>query len=804
MRNDAAMFKNYLLTAFRSLARRKGHAFLNITGLAVGFAAFLLIFLVVNYEESFDTFHVNKDRIFRVVRIGRNAANGEYGTGVPLPVTEALRKDYPQLAYVGCITTDNNAPVIISEKGSSTQKKFKEGKGVFFAEPQFFDMFSFPTVAGDHRSLSMPGNILLTQSTADRYFGDWHGAMGKTFIMDGVPVKVTGILKDMPANTDFQIKEVVSYTTLHHYYNFNDWRNIDDDNQCFVQLGANNSPAAVNFSLNRFTDKYIKPVGDEYLLSLQPLGNIHFDARHGNYSGRGFSKDLIFALSVIGIFLLVIACVNFINLSTAQAVNRAKEVGVRKVLGGTRGQLIAQFLGEAAVISFIALLFSLLVAALSVPAINQLLDIRLAVSALYDGKMVACIVVGLAAVIGLSGFYPAFLLSRFNAVRVLKGTLSVQQGGGISLRRVLVVLQFAIAQSLIIGTLVVASQMNYFTHADMGFSKDAIITAPFPRDSAGLASQDFLRNELLKTPGVEQVSLSMAVPIVGGFETDLRTPENKSKEPNMAVRMKVTDASYFSLYHIPFVAGRCYHQSDTPAEFVISQRVARQLGYRDPWQAIGKRINILGGTLPIVGVVKDFHTASFRDSIEPVVLTCFKREFAVASVKLNMAKAQSVIASMKKIWESNYPDLTFEYAFLDQTIANFYSQENQLSQLYKVFAAMALFISCLGLYGLISFITMQRKKEIGIRKVLGAPIKSILMLLSKEFTLLITLAFLISAPLAWYFMHQWLRQYPYRIDLGPWFFLATMGGSLLIAWTTVGYTALHAARANPVESLRTD
>lgn len=798
------MLKNYFITAFRSLGRRKGHAFLNITGLAVGFAAFLMIFLVVNYEESFDTFHVNKDRIFRVVRIGRNAVNGDYGTGVPLPVTEALRKDYPQLAYVGCITTDNNAPVIISEKGSATPKKFKEDKGVFFAEPQFFDMFSFPTIAGDHQSLSMPGNILLTQSTADRYFGDWHVAMGKTFNMDGVPVKVTGILKDMPANTDFQIKEVVSYTTLHHYYNFNDWRNIDDDNQCFVQLGAQHSPAAVNSSLNGFTDKYIKPAGDEYLLSLQPLGKIHFDARHGNYSGRGFSKDLIFGLSVIGIFLLVIACVNFINLSTAQAVNRAKEVGVRKVLGGNRGQLIAQFLGEAAVISFFAILLSLLVAAVSIPAINRLLDIRLAVSALYDGKMIATIVIALVAVIFLSGFYPAFLLSRFNAVRVLKSTLSVQQGGGVSLRRALVVLQFAIAQVLIIGTLVVASQMNYFTHADMGFSKDAIITAQFPRDSAGLASQDFLRNELLKTPGIENVSLSMAVPVVGGFETDLRTPDNKSKEPNMAVAMKVTDTSYFSLYQIQFLAGRSYHQSDTPAEFVVSQRVAQQLGYRDPWQAIGKRINILGGTLPIVGVVKDFHTASFRDSVQPVVLTCFKREFGVASIKLNMAKAQSVIAAMKKIWNSNYPDLTFEYAFMDQTIANFYSQENQLSQLYKVFAVLAIFISCLGLYGLISFMALQRRKEIGIRKVLGAPIKAILLLLSKEFTVLITIAFLISAPLAWYFMHQWLQQYPYRIGLGPWFFVATMGGSVLIAWITVGYTAIHAARANPVESLRTD
>jgi ABC-type antimicrobial peptide transport system permease subunit len=357
---------------------------------------------------------------------------------------------------------------------------------------------------------------------------------------------------------------------------------------------------------------------------------------------------------------------------------------------------------------------------------------------------------------------------------------------------------------LIIATLVVTSQVNYFTHADMGFSKDAIVTAQFPRDSTGLASQDFLRNELLKTPGIENVSFSMAAPVVGGWETDLRTPDNKGKEPNMAVAMKVADTSYFSLYHIQFLAGRSYYQSDTPAEFVVSQRVARGLGFQDPWQAIGKKINILGGTLPIVGVVRDFHTASFRDSVEPVVLTCFKREFGLASVKLNMAKAKPVIASMKKIWENNFPDLTFEYAFMDETIANFYTQENQLSQLYKLFAALAIFISCLGIYGMISFVAIQRKKEIGIRKVLGAPVKAILILLSGEFTILISVAFLISAPLAGYFMHHWLQKFPYRIDFGIWFFITTMSGSVLIAWMTIGYTALNAARANPVNSLRSE
>ena len=798
------MIKNYLKTAFRNLSRRKGQTFLNITGLSVGFAAFLLILLVIRYEQSFDAFHVNSDRIFRVVRIGRNPVNREYRTGVPIPVTEHLRKDFPQLAGVACITTGNPAQVIISESDNSAPKKFKEDHGVFIAEPQFFTMFSFPVVAGDIQSLNQPNNMLLTQSTANRYFGDWHIAMGRIFQFGGIPVKVTGILKDAPANTDFPIKEVLSYATLRKYQDFSDWGGIDDDNYCFVQLKTNDSPESFIRQLDQFTNKYIKPVNPGYYLSLQPLNEIHYDERYGNYTGHVFSKDLILALSAVGLFLLVIACVNFINLSTAQAVNRAREVGVRKVLGGNRGQLIAQFLGEAGIIGFFALIISLLVAEASIPAINNLLDIKLAASALYEGKMVILITITLVAVAVLSGFYPAFLLSGFNAARVLKSTLSAQQGSGISLRRGLVVLQFAIAQVLIIATLVVASQMNYFNNADMGFSKDAIITAEFPRGKDGFTSQDVLRNELLATPGVEKVSFSSQAPAMGGNYTDLRTPDNTGAEPTMEVAIKVADTGYFGVYHIPFVAGRCYYERDTTAEFVVNQSVARKLGYQDPRQSIGKMINVSGRTCPIVGVVKDFHMASFRDSIYPVVILCNKHAYGVASVKLDMTKARPAIAAMKKIWDGNYPDFTFEYAFMDQAIARFYTQENQLSELYKLFSAIAIFISCLGLYGLISFMAVQRKKEIGIRKVLGAPIQSILVLLSKEFTLLIGIAFLISAPIAWYFMHRWLQQYPYRIDFGAWFFVATMGGSVLIAWITVGYTAIKAARANPVKSLRTE
>ena len=735
-----------------------------------------------------------------MVRIGREKVNTSYRTGVAFPVTASLRTNFPQLANAGAIMPDGNVQVIIRDKGAA--KKFREDQGIFFAEPQFFDMFTFPMAAGEYRnSLKMPGNVLLTQSWADKYFGHWQTAIGKTFTMDGTPVKVTGILKDMPANTDFPIKAVLSYITLSKYADMNNWGNLNDGNYCFIQLKEGDSPQRFIRQLDQFTNQYIKPVNPGYFLSIQPLNEIHYDARYGTFGGRVFSKDLILALSTIGIFLLVVACVNFINLSTAQAVNRAKEVGVRKVMGSNRRQLIMQFLGEAALVSFFALLIALAVALVAIPAVNNLLDIHLTASALYRNNMPFLIVSTLAAVIFLAGFYPAFLLSGFNAARVLKGMFSVGQGG-ISLRRGLVVFQFVTAQVLIIATLVVASQMSYFNTADMGFNRKAVLTAQFPGDSVGFASQAVLRNELMRVPGVEKISFGMGAPIGGGWFTDLRTPGYTRKEPEMVVAIKMNDTSFFNLFNLQFVAGRPYNNSDTAREFVVNENISRKLGYRDPQQAIGKLISVNGWKRPIAGVVKDFHISSLRDSMLPLVLTSNKRTYSVASIQLNLAQAKPVIASMQKLWDKYYPDFTFSYSFLDQDIAAYYKQETQLSQLYQLFAVVAIFISCLGLYGLVTFMAVQRRKEIGVRKVLGAPVSAILILLSREFTLLVGIAFLIAAPIAWYVMYNWLQQYAYHIKLGPAIFAITIIGSIMIAWATVGYTAIKAALANPAKSLR--
>ena len=799
------MLKNYFKTAFRNLRRHKSNSFINIAGLTVGFAAFLLIFLVIQYEESFDDFHLNKDQIYRVVRIGRNAENREYRTGVPFPVTQGLRTDLPQLKNAAAIYADNNVPIVIPAPDGSALKKFKE-QNVFAAEPQFFQMFDFSLAAGNIKTaLKDVNSVLLTKDVAIKYFDNWQSAMGKSVKLYGEVMQVTGILNNPPSNTDFPLSVVLSYATLLKYTDPNDWGSISDQNYCFVQLNKNVSVDQFGKMIDRFTDKHIKPVNPGYYLSLEPLNEIHFDKRYGNFSGRTFSKDLVLALSIIGLFLLIIACVNFINITTAQAINRSREVGVRKVLGGNRFQLMLQFLGETGITTLLALIGSVIIVLVCLPFVNNFLDVHLSAFTLYNTKFILFIIGALLLVTFLSGFYPALVLSGFKSVNVLKSTVT-PAAKGISLRRGLVVFQFVIAQVLIIGTLVVASQMDYFRSADMGFNKEAIINAGFPGDSLSRTKVDLLRNDLIKMNGVQRVSFSVFAPSAGGgWYTDLRKETNHSTtSPDMVVSMKPADTGYFSLYTLKLVAGRVYFPSDTIREFVVNETIVKNLGYKDPEKAIGKLINVNGKLCPIVGVVKDFHTNSLRDVIGPVVLTTMKQQYGLANIQIDIHKAKSVIAAIQNTWNKYYPDYLFEYSFIDQTVADYYKQENQLSVLYKIFSGMAIFISCLGLYGLISFMAVQRKKEIGIRKVLGAPVRDIVIMLSKEFTILISIAFLIASPIAWYFMNQWLHQYAYQISLGAWFFIITIVCSLVIAWLTVGYTAIKAALANPVKSLRTE
>ncbi|MDR3715226.1 MAG: ABC transporter permease [Puia sp.] len=800
------MLKNYFKTAFRSLLQNRSHSIVNIAGLVVGVAACLLIFLVLQFEKSFDNFHPGGDRIYRLVREGRNAGVTEYRTGVPFPVPDALRAEYPQLEKVAAIFQDPNVQLILPAVAGAAPKKFKEDNGVFIAEPAFFELFNFKMLIGNPATaISEPNTVMLTRSAAEQYFTDWRGAIGKPIRLDGMDMKITGILDNPPSNTDFPLKFVISYATLLAQVNKNEWGSISDNNYCFVRLQPGYPAAKFNTQLRDFVTKHISPDHSGYEIYLQSLGEIHYDERFGNFNHRTFSKGLITALSLIGLFLLIIACINFINLSTARAVLRAKEVGIRKVLGSSRRQLVLQFLGETGLICLLALLLAMAVAALALPFLNNLLETQLHFRLFENPALLLFLLTMLAVIIVLSGFYPALVLSGFNPINALKSRFATQTRTGVSLRMGLVIVQFVIAQALIIGTLVVVSQMDFFKNADLGFNKTSVVNIPFPRDSVSRTKLDALRDRMLAQPGIGKVSFSLAPPTGGGrWFTSMQFITNHTEKPDLSVTMEPADSNYFGLYKLQMAAGHIYNESDTMRDFVVNETFLNRTGLGKPQEAVGKRVRIAGRPGTIVGVVRDYHINSLRDPVDAIAMMTLKDAYSTANVQLQPGRVHETLTAIEALWNQTFPDFVFEYHFLDQAVADYYKQENKLAQLYKIFSGIAILISCLGLYGLVSFMAVRRNKEIGIRKVVGASVADILWVLSREFTGLILLSFVIACPVAWYYMHQWLQQYSFRIEMGAGFFVGTLLASMGIAWLTVGHSAINAARANPVKSLRSE
>jgi len=801
------LLKNYLKTAWQKLRSHKAYVAINTSGLAVGIAACLLIFLLIQYETSFDNFHKNKDRIYRVVAETKTKDGMSYSKGSAFPLAEALRTDYPQLEHVARIYDRANQQItLLDDKANALQKKFKEN--VFFAEPEFFDIFNFPFLAGDAKTaLSEINTAVITQETAEKYFGDWHRAIGKFIKYDNdihKVCKVTGVLQNIPANTDFPLQVVLSFKTSEGEDMSNDWSAEDGSLNTFLVLPENMSPGQFDTRLKTFVKKYTPAEYANHGYILQPLNNIHYQSEFGTYRGSTFSKALITALSLIGLFLLIIACINFINLATAQAVNRSKEVGIRKVLGSSKKQLIIQFLSETFIITLASVVIAIVFAFIALPVLNNLLQISLEIQP--SVPLITFLLSIIIVVTCLSGFYPAIVLSGFNPIKVLKSKFTSNTAGGLSMRRVLVVFQFTVAQTLIIGTLIVVSQMNFFQNASMGFDKEAIVIVPLPNDSVRMFKADALKMQLLQQAGIRNVSISTFSPMdQAGWDGDFKF-DNAVKKSDFNADFKWADAEYFKTYNIPFLAGRPYYAADTVSGFVVNEMMVKKLGFRNPDEILGKKINIFDGSIvaPVVGVVKNFNGSSLKKEMIPVALGSWKMVYRLMNIKIQPQNAKQTLASIEKLWNNTYPDFVYEYQFLDDKIASFYKQESQLSQLYKIFAGIAIFISCLGLYGFVSFMAVQRTKEVGIRKVLGASVINVIYLLSKEFTLLIGVAFLIASPLAYFFMHQWLQNYAYRTDIGVGIFFLTILISEIIAWLTVGYQAIKAAVTNPVKSLRTE
>jgi ABC-type antimicrobial peptide transport system permease subunit len=732
-----------------------------------------------------------------------------YNPGVPIPALEAFRIDFPQITTGSLFASYGSQVTVLGTNAStSTDKKFIESTGFFFADPQFFQVFKYEWLAGSPSVLEVPDNTVLTKKLAGKYFGDWKNAVGQLLKLDNkITVKVAGIINDPPANTDFPLSIITSYKTVKanaEMYSYADsWNSLSSNFQVFMLLPQNLSAANIDAQLLKFSKKNYVVRSSVKTSFLQPLSDIHFDKRFPNFGDHITSKATLWTLLLIGLFIIVMACINFINLSTAQAVGRSKEIGIRKVLGSIRSQLFGQIIGETALIVIFSILLAIVISTLCLPFIKHIASIHEPLGFFNTESILFLIGLG-AAVTLLAGTYPALILSGFRPVLALKNKITSATVGGISVRRGLVVAQFAISQILIIATIVAITQMSFVKNADLGFNQQAVLLFNANGDSTMHSRQESFKQKLLQLPGVKAVSFNADAPSSdNGWFTNFAFDHKPDEKFQLS--LKFADEDYFKTFELQFLAGKPYNKSDTIKDVVINETLVKQLGLKDPQRAIGKEIRLGGGRWnTIVGVVKDFKTSSLREAIKPTLFAERKEYYGVTSIKLNSSNIPKTKADIESLWNQYFPEYAFTTSFMEENIRQFYEQEDQLELLYKIFAGIAIFISCLGLYGLVSFMAIQKTKEIGVRKVLGASVKNIIYLFSKEFTILILIGSVIAVPVAYFMMNHWLQNFNFRIKMNVGIFLTGILISVIIAWIAVGYKSIKAAVANPVKSLRSE
>ena len=802
------MLKSYFTIALRNLVRHGRHTLLNVLGLGVAMAACIIVFLVIQYETSYNKHLQGYDRIHQVVVHYKDGAGDHYEGGTPFPTALHLRKDFSAFPFAQ-LMQNYNAQVSVAGAGNGArpEKKFLEESGVFYAEPELVKMFEVGFLQGNAEALKTPDNMVISESMARKYFGDPSSAMGRRLRFDNQAhdFQVAGIFHDVPANSDFPFQIIASYEGFKAYnkdennWPLDDWGANTSNHQVYVKLPEGMSTEQFSQQIAGIEKKYRKGPNVEYRsYLLHPMKNIHFDERFPGNGDYITSRSSLYTLSFIGLLIMLMAIINYVNLSTALAVTRSREVGIRKVMGGNRRQLSAQVYIETACVVLASVILAMALAAAVLPYVKNFMVVQDRLSLFNPGNMMFILVVFLATVL-LTGAYPAFVMGRFNPVDAIKNKINTSRLGGISLRRVLVVLQFAFSQVFIIATLISASQMKFIRTADLGFNKESVLLVPVDKDS-----HEAFRNELVSRPDVKAVSFSFDAPSSGNsWETNFAF--DKMEDRDFSVRLKFADAAYPEVYGLKMVAGRFYGEGDTAREYVVNETFLKEVGVTDPQQAIGKMLRV-GGSIPkpVIGVIRDFKTASLREDVPPIVMAPRKQFHSIVGIKLNSSNLGRSRDEIGRIWDRMFPAFVFDARFFDDNIQRFYEREERLSSMYKIYALLAVIISCLGLYGLISFMVVQKTREVGVRKVLGANLGSILYLFSREFTILVLIAFVLAAPMAWYIMQAWLQDFAFRVTPGIGVFLAAIGMSILIAWLTVGYKAWQAARVNPVTSLRAE
>ena len=792
-----AMLRNYLRVAFRNLWRHKGFSLLNIIGLTVGMAAFFLIFLYITFELSYDSIYPRADRIYRVVSDVRTPAGTiDHPNTPPAPTVVHMAAYLPEVESAARITGDDNWMVIRGNEAFETDN-------VHVADSTFFQVFNFPLIKGDPRTvLAHPASIVLSESTAKKFFGNID-PIGKilTLTREKFPGKVTGIMKDIPENSHMKINMIMSNAGFNPSLD-SSWNDYAWNSYVLLKPGA--GAATLQAKLPAYLEKMsggaLSRNRQVPVLKLEPVRDIYL------YSTRDDSKTghitNVYIFSIIGGFILLIAGINFVNLTTARSVERAKEVGIRKVVGAGKGMLAGQFIGESIILCLIAYVLAIGLSSLMLPLFNQLAGKEVS-TGIFSSLRYPVILLGIAILIGLfAGLYPALVLSSFRPVAVLKGRFSTGTRG-ILLRKFLVIVQFTIAIGLMIATLVVYFQLDYMRGQDLGFSKEQKLIMDTRDDSAKLA----FKQALSSIPGVRATTMSNLMPGMMYFPLAV-SMENKRGEI-VAVRAVpyTVDYDYLSQMHIPIVAGRDFSRAfgtDSLKSVILNETAAQALGYTMPVQAIGKRVEAFNQRANIIGVVKDFHLRSLQDPILPMAMWVVPRNCDLLCATIDGHRVPETLAAVRDKWKQMLGDRPFTYFFLDEFFDRQYRSEQQFGRLFLNFAVLAIFISCLGLMGLAAYSTVQRTKEIGVRKVVGASVGNIVVLLSRDFLVLVGWAFVIAAPLAWFFVHDWLDGFAYRIGSYWWIFGLAGVAALLVALATVSFQAVKAALVNPVNSLRSE
>lgn len=805
------MWKNYLKITWRNLQKKKAYTLINITGLGIGLACCAFIFMFVRDELSYDTYHEHKDRIFRVVHgslpeEGGSPDLGSFWVWGNAPIGSALKNDFPEIEKV--VQFSGRSDILLT----NGDRTFQED-GVFFMDSTVFDVFSWELVEGDPRkALVVPFSIVLTESTARKYFGN-EDALGKTLKGSeslgrsaAGDYTVTGIMKDMPLNSHFRFNALLSMSTFHKSRPgvFNEWGYADFytyflGNEQFDQV-------AFEQKIPEFLSRRRGQDDPKYTIVVEPLKDVYLKTPALRQPGETASLANIYVFSVIGFFILAIAMINFMNLSTAQSMERAKEVGIRKSIGAGKKSLIYQFLGESTIIVCLAGCVAIIVMVLAVPLMTALTGKLLSLQNFLNWQTIPFLILVVLVIGVLAGTYPAFVMSGFKPILILKGIYK-PDGQGIGLRKALVVLQFSLSIALMASTLIVYFQISHMMDKDLGFDKDQMLIVDYNYDEVVNDRSETIKNRMEKIPSISSAAFSRSVPgsHFPNAGTGIEGPDGDMEWKGQPIFQVGLD--FVTHYGLELVAGRSYsrdYPSDSSSALVINEATARQYGYSNPADAVGKKFDQWGRSGEVIGVVKDFNYISLHRNIEPLTLPFSAYSSRYLSLKVNPENLPQTISQIEQIWLESVPHRPFLYSFLDEGFERQYQADLRFRKIITSFSGLAIFIACLGLLGLASYMAKQRTKEIGIRKVLGANVAGIVGLLSKDFVKMVVVAMVIATPVGWYAMDKWLDCFAYKIQMGWWVFLVAGLVALIIALLTVSSQAIKAALTNPVESLRSE